>query len=609
MNEQTMYQKVYGCWMGKNIGGTLGGPVEGKMELMNHTFYTQDFHGRPMENDDLDLQLLNLHAVEQYGIRLTSRQIATEWKSHVFFCMDEYALFLSNARRGVETPLSGHFNNEFIHCMGSPIRSEIWAVLAPGNPQLAAYFAYQDAAVDHAGGEGVYGEVFFAALESMAFVSSDLTEVTERALTFIPDTSVTARAIRDLMRYHTNGLDWITARQKLIDDYGTANFCYAPLNIAFTMLGLFYGKDFTEKMLITLNCGYDTDCTAATAGSILGILHGADAIPQKWIDPIGTAIVASPQVCGFRIPKDIAELTERSMRAQKIIAAEFENCIDPSVFTIDYDIKTTKFGVPSDSLIEQDLLISVSYQDDHPAIDRNETKKLFLKVENKMPMPYDGAIRLHSPDGLTTGEMACFTLQPGEEFCYETFVTGDGVFHPTYPLEIVLERHMGGLLWSTEVFHFALRPTYRWSVSKNGGEPKLLASPTHRLDLEALFGESKIGDVFTAEAVLELPTERNLRYMVHTMHPVVCELDGEIIINRPQNAEPYLPAFHRPCPSRPLLTAAGKHTVKITATVADRPESFALAFQTADLSELFVPNRGWLQEELLLAVEDGSVEN
>ena len=87
-------------------------------------------------------------------------------------------MFLSNARRGVETPVSGHFNNDFTDCMGSPIRSEIWAVLTPGNPELAAYFAYQDAIVDHAGGEGVYGEVFFAALESMAFENDDLQAIT-----------------------------------------------------------------------------------------------------------------------------------------------------------------------------------------------------------------------------------------------------------------------------------------------------------------------------------------------------------------------------------------------------------------------------------------------
>ena len=41
--EQVFYDKVYACWMGKNIGGTLGGPLEGRMELMDIHGYTQSF--------------------------------------------------------------------------------------------------------------------------------------------------------------------------------------------------------------------------------------------------------------------------------------------------------------------------------------------------------------------------------------------------------------------------------------------------------------------------------------------------------------------------------------------------------------------------------------
>ena len=36
------------------------------------------------------------------------------------------------------------------------------------------------------------------------------------------------------------------------------------------------------RELIALNCGYDTDCTCATAGAILGIIGGAGAIPEQW---------------------------------------------------------------------------------------------------------------------------------------------------------------------------------------------------------------------------------------------------------------------------------------------------------------------------------------
>ena len=50
---------VRGCWMGKNIGGTLGAPFEGKTEINDVDFYVQkDLFGSPEPNDDLDLQLL-----------------------------------------------------------------------------------------------------------------------------------------------------------------------------------------------------------------------------------------------------------------------------------------------------------------------------------------------------------------------------------------------------------------------------------------------------------------------------------------------------------------------------------------------------------------------
>jgi hypothetical protein len=85
LSEQDYYEKVYGGWLGKNIGGTLGGPVEGKRELLNLTFYPKLSEDGPMPNDDLDLQLVWLHALEQYGARLTARELAQEWVDHVFF--------------------------------------------------------------------------------------------------------------------------------------------------------------------------------------------------------------------------------------------------------------------------------------------------------------------------------------------------------------------------------------------------------------------------------------------------------------------------------------------------------------------------------------------
>ena len=75
MNIHDYRDKVLGCWLGKNIGGTLGAPFECKRGVFPVEFYTQDTHGEPLPNDDLDLQEVWLNAVEKYS-RIS---IVVEW--------------------------------------------------------------------------------------------------------------------------------------------------------------------------------------------------------------------------------------------------------------------------------------------------------------------------------------------------------------------------------------------------------------------------------------------------------------------------------------------------------------------------------------------------
>ncbi|MDF2671087.1 MAG: ADP-ribosylglycohydrolase family protein, partial [Paenibacillus sp.] len=326
LNEADYYRIVYGGWLGKNIGGTLGAPVEGRKELLELSFYPVLPEG-PLENDDLDLQLVWLHALEQYGPRITAKELGQEWLEHVFFPFDEYGYALTNLRRGLIAPVAGAFNNPFTNGMGSPIRSEIWAMTAPGAPEVAAYYAYQDAIVDHAGGEGVYGEMFFAALESAVFFEKDRDRLIEIGMQYIPEDSRTAAALKDLLVWHQEGQSWTEARELILEKHGNDNFTDAPQNIAFTILGWLYGDNFEDAILKAVNCGYDTDCTAATLGAILGMLHGPEGLPDKWVSPVGDKVVVSPPIKGFPAPKNLDELTARTIRAGKQVLAAWNTDI------------------------------------------------------------------------------------------------------------------------------------------------------------------------------------------------------------------------------------------------------------------------------------------
>ena len=45
--------KVRGCWLGKNIGGTLGAPFESVRTAADIDFYTHDLSLGALPNDDL----------------------------------------------------------------------------------------------------------------------------------------------------------------------------------------------------------------------------------------------------------------------------------------------------------------------------------------------------------------------------------------------------------------------------------------------------------------------------------------------------------------------------------------------------------------------------
>ena len=57
LNREMLKDKVYACWIGKNIGGTLGGPYEGKRQVNNVEGFSTKA-GEPLPNDDLDLQIM-----------------------------------------------------------------------------------------------------------------------------------------------------------------------------------------------------------------------------------------------------------------------------------------------------------------------------------------------------------------------------------------------------------------------------------------------------------------------------------------------------------------------------------------------------------------------
>ena len=320
LNFNTYKDKVNACWVGKNIGGTMGAPYEGKRELLD----IQGFATKPGEvlpNDDLDLQLVWLYALEQEGpYAIKAAMLGEYWLSYITPHWNEYGLGKVNMQRGLPAPMSGDYENDWKDSNGAWIRTEIWASVVPGTPEAAARYAMEDAKVDHGAGEGTYAAAFVGAMQSAAFVLSDIRACMEVGLAVIPETSRVAQTVRFVMECYDQGKPPVETRNAVLQmnaDIGTGWF-EAPSNVGYVVLGLLFGEgDFKKSMILAINCGDDTDCTGATVGATLGILGGMAAIPADWSAHIGDDIVTisiGRKDVGRRWPNNCTELTERVVK-------------------------------------------------------------------------------------------------------------------------------------------------------------------------------------------------------------------------------------------------------------------------------------------------------
>jgi len=305
----TYRKRVLGCWLGKAVGGTLGGPWEGKGGPHNLTYY-DPVPTAMLPNDDLDLQVIWVEALRRHGLPLDRGILARAWLENLHFWPDEYGIAARNLTCGVMPPASGAFDNGFSAGMGAAIRSELWACLAPADPALAARLAREDACVDHAR-EGLYAEVFLAALQSAAFAQSDRDVLLETALATIPSYSRVARAIADTRRWWSEAGDWVAVRQRLLAAHGQENFTDVAQNLAFIVLGWLAGNgDFGRSICIAVNCGKDADCTGASLGALLGILDPGGIGPD-WLRPLGRDLLLSAGVVGMHPAATLDEFTDQ----------------------------------------------------------------------------------------------------------------------------------------------------------------------------------------------------------------------------------------------------------------------------------------------------------
>jgi len=320
--------------LGKIIGVYLGRPFEGwtyeriMAQLGEISGYVHERLDKLLvvTDDDISGTFTFLRALQDYGCRRTisPAEIGQAWLNYL---VEERTILwwggLGNStehtaylrlKDGVPAPQSGsvEMNTRVVaEQIGAQIFIDGWALVAPGDPELAADLARRAASVSH-DGEALHAACALAAMEAMAFVEGDIPALLEAAVSVIPKESVVYRLYADLRERRLIEPDWQKARQYIASCYGYDKFpgnCHVVPNHALILLGLLYGEDdFQTSLMITNTSGWDTDCNSGNLGCLLGIkngLAGIDTSKVDWRGPVADRLYL-PSADGGRAISDAA---------------------------------------------------------------------------------------------------------------------------------------------------------------------------------------------------------------------------------------------------------------------------------------------------------------
>ena len=270
-------------------------------------------------DDDMDFTILGLLALEHAGADISARSIANMWISKMPFAKvytAERAAY-RNFTQSIWPPKSAAHRNPFREYIGAQIRADIFGYVAPGLPERAAQLAFTDASISHEK-NGIYGEMFVAAMIAAAFITDKAEEIIAAGLGEIPANCRLARAVRDTLCWCQQESDWEVAWEKIYEHYGHYHAVHTINNAALVVMGIYYGcKDFELGIVSSVRAGWDTDCNGATVGSILGIVFGAKALPHKWVGVLNNRLISA--VSG-ETDNQISDLAQRTVELIDVIA-------------------------------------------------------------------------------------------------------------------------------------------------------------------------------------------------------------------------------------------------------------------------------------------------
>ena len=290
--------KIAGGWAGQMIGVSFGAPTEFRSRGVINEGILPPWKPERVSNslgqDDLYVDMTFAKVLDDKGLDATTDDFGAMFREAKYQLWHANLAARRNLRRGVPATLSGMPKyNAHANDIDFQIESDFIGLMAPGLPQWTNDMAWRAGRVMNYG-DGIYGGMFVSCMYAAAFFQKDPRKVVEAGQACIPAKSPYGELIGDLLAWHKQyPLEWKKVWYLVQAKWDKRDPCPegalkdfnidAKLNGAYIALGLLYGdRDFAKTLDVSTRAGQDSDCNPASAGGILGVMLGYDAIPEDW---------------------------------------------------------------------------------------------------------------------------------------------------------------------------------------------------------------------------------------------------------------------------------------------------------------------------------------
>ena len=298
MPAEVLRDKIRGGLLGQMLGDLNGLPHEMRYiaEPGNVTGYTPSLPQGAWTDDDTDFEWVYIKTMEDENcLLLPPQRISRLWKERInkrIWCSNQYARQLMDL--GIDPPLTGMavFNPWADFNISGQFLCETFGLIAPAMPQRAAEIGlnYTRSAID---GEPAQTTQLFTSMIALAFLKDDIDSLLDNGLAAIDPDSAISQIVKDVRDWHKQHPgDWRMTRGLLREKYSKYNGAMRDrngyeLNTGSVIGALLYGEgDFVKTLTTAFDFGWDADCNAATAGTIVGVMKG-----YRWMMAQGWPIV------------------------------------------------------------------------------------------------------------------------------------------------------------------------------------------------------------------------------------------------------------------------------------------------------------------------------